>query len=103
MYHQLRLIEFNYKFDIHGKLVKAGFYNINVTPDFLFHKQSSDDNYCIMEVKGKLDSNGICKDFKTLSNFLGQQKEIKVYKLAMFLLFNLSLEVFIIFFKEIEK
>ena len=95
--------EFNYKFDIHGELVKAGFYNINVIPDFLFHKQGSDDNYCIMEVKGELDSNGIYKDFKTLSKFLGKQKEIKAYKLAIFLLFNQSLEAFINFLKRNEK
>jgi hypothetical protein len=103
LYHQLRLIEFNYKFDIHGELVKAGFYNINVIPDFLFHKQGSDDNYCIMEVKGELDSNGIYKDFKTLSKFLGKQKEIKAYKLAIFLLFNQSLEAFINFLKRNGK
>lgn len=103
LYHQLRLIEFNYKFDIHGELAKAGFYNINITPDFLFHRQGSDDNYCIMEVKGELDSNGICKDFNTLSKFLGEQKEIKAYKLAIFLLFNQSLEAFINFLKRNRK
>lgn len=103
LYHQLRLIKFDCKFDIHGELDKSGFYDVNVTPDFLFHKQGSDDNYCIMEVKGELDSNGICKDFKTLSKFLGEQKEIKVYKLAIFLLFNQSLEAFINFLKRNRK
>ena len=44
-----------------------------------------------MEVKGEILSNGIWKDFNILSKFLGEQKEIKAYKLAIFLLFNQSL------------
>lgn len=99
LYHQLRLI----KFDIYGELDKSGFYDVNITPDFLFHKQGSDENYCIMEVKGEIRSKGICKDFSTLSKFLVEQKEIKAYRLAIFLLFNQSLEVFINFLKRNRK
>ena len=100
LYHQLRLIKFDCKFDIHGELDKSGFYDVDVIPDFLFHKQGTDENYCIMEVKGEIRSNGICKDFNTLSKFLVEQKEIKAYRLAIFLLFNHSLEVFISFLKR---
>ena len=56
-----------------------------------------------MEVKGEIRSNGICKDFSTLSKFLVEQKEIKAYKLAIFLLFNQSLEAFINFLKRNRK
>jgi len=85
LYHQLRLIKFDCKFDIQ------------------FHRQGSDENYCIMEVKGEIRSNGICKDFSTLSKFLVEQKEIKAYRLAIFLLFNQSLEAFINFLKRNRK
>ena len=100
LYHQLRLIEFDHKFDIHGELDKAGFYDIDVIPDFLFHKQGSDENYCVIEVKGKIDSKGIRKDFKTLRKFLVEQKGIEAYKLAIFFLFNNSLEDFINYLKS---
>ena len=103
LYHQLRLIEFDYKFDIHGELDKAGFYDIDVIPDFLFHKQGSDENYCVIEVKGKIDSKGIRKDFKTLRKFLVVQKGIEAYKLAIFFLFNNSLEDFINYLKRNRK
>ena len=103
LYHQLRLIKFDCKFDIHGELDKSGFYDVDVIPDFLFHKQGTDENYCIMEVKGEIRSNGICKDFNTRSKFLVEQKEIKAYRLAIFLLFNHSLEVFISFLKRNRK
>ena len=103
LYHQLRLIDFDCNFDIHSELDKAGFYNIDVIPDFLFHKQGFDENYCIMEVKGKFHKNGIHKDFETLNKFLCEQKGIKAYRLAIFLLFNQSLEAFLNFLKRNRK
>lgn len=89
LYKQLGLLDFNHKFDIHAELDKRGFYEIDNTPDFLFHKQGTHENHCVMEVKATLDNcKDIIKDFKTLTSFLNGKGELKPYKLAIFFIFN---------------
>lgn len=90
LYHQLRMLSSTYKFDIHAELDKRGFYEIDNTPDFLFHKQGTHKNHCVMEVKGRKNCEGIIKDFQTLTSFLNGKGELKPYKLAIFFIFNHS-------------
>lgn len=91
LYHQLRLLSSTYKFDIHGELDKRGFYKkLNSIPDFLFHKQGTHENHCVMEVKGRKNCEGIIKDFQTLTSFLNGKGELKPYKFAIFFIFKHS-------------
>lgn len=54
----------NYIYSLHGELDKRGFYKkLNSIPDFLFHKQGTHENHCVMEVKGRKNCEGIIKDF----------------------------------------
>lgn len=54
-----------YIYSLHAELDKRGFYKeLNSIPDFLFHKQGTYENHCVMEVKATLDNcEGIIKDF----------------------------------------
>lgn len=91
-YHRLR--ETNLPDDeliINGEIDKSGNDNFidTINPDFIIHKQGSNDkNLCVIEVKLRLDYDGINKDFCSLTEMLNKHR----YKQAVFILINHTFE-----------
>ena len=109
LYHQLRLecqtYKFGVRFDISPELVKGksmGYSEITNIPDFLFHREGTDLNFCILEVKAQLDKEKIKKDFETLSSFLNGKSKLLPYKIGIFLIFGYSFEEFVILIKKMS-
>jgi len=85
LYHQLRLIlRDNNTLTLNGEIDKRGHRDFRVedqkNPDFVFHIPGKH--------KGNLDSNGIIKDFETITTFISKYQ----YKAGIFLLYNHTLE-----------
>lgn len=109
LYHQLRLecesYKFGVNFDISPKLLKdqsMGYNEMTNIPDFLFHKEGIDSNFCVLEVETQLDKEKIQKDFETLSSFLNGKNKLPPYKNGIFLIFGYSFEEFIILAKKMS-
>ena len=109
LYHQLRLecqtYKFGVRFDISPELVKGksmGYSEITNIPDFLFHREGTDVNFCILEVKAQLNKEKIKKDFETLSSFLNGKTKLLPYKIGIFLIFGYSFEEFIVLAKKMS-
>lgn len=91
-YHRLR--ETNLPDDeliINGEIDKSGNDNFidTINPDFIIHEQGSNDkNLCVIEVKSRLDIEGINKDFCSLTEMLNKHN----YKQAVFILINHTFE-----------
>lgn len=94
LYHQMRLVQKNnYEFSIHAEIDKRGNSSFETkhwkNPDFIFHKPGENsDNIIICEVKGKIESKGIKKDFETISTFIKKYN----YKVGVFILYGYLLE-----------
>ena len=109
LYHQLRLecqsYKFGVRFDISPELVKGramGYSEINNIPDFLFHKEGTNINFCILEVKAQLKKDEIKKDFETLTIFLNGKIKLLPYKIGIFLIFGYPFEEFVILIKKMS-
>lgn len=98
LYHQMRLIQDKkklYNIQIHGEIDKSGHVNFKGSyrnPDFVFHVPGSmEGNAIVVEVKGRLDNDGICKDFETLSKFTDKKH---YYQLGVFIIYNYTIDDF---------
>ena len=91
-YHRLRETNLpDDKLIINGEIDKSGNDNFidKINPDFIIHEQgSNDNNLCVIEVKLRLDYEGINKDFCSLTEMLNQHN----YKQAVFILINHTFE-----------
>ncbi len=93
LYHQLRLVlGDNHKLTLNGEIDKRGHRDFREedmkNPDFVFHIPGQHEgNTVIFEVKGNLDTDGIIKDFETMTTFVSNYK----YKAGVFLLYNHTL------------
>lgn len=89
-YHRLREIKLpDNELIINGEVDKSGNNNFidKINPDFIIHKQgSSDKNLCVIEVKLRLDYDGINKDFCSLTKMMNKHK----YQNGIFILINYS-------------
>ena len=54
LYHQLRLIKFDCKFDIHGELDKSGFYDVNEGNIYIGGRNVKNINYFINKALMKI-------------------------------------------------
>jgi mRNA deadenylase 3'-5' endonuclease subunit Ccr4 len=95
LYHQIRCLQevnkCNYDFDINAEIDKRGHKEIkrNFNPDMIMHQQGSmKNNYCVIEVKRRIDSDGIKKDFETITEMIQKYN----YKCGIFILAGDSLE-----------
>lgn len=79
-----------------------GYSEINNIPDFLFHKEGTNINFCILEVKAQLKKDEIKKDFETLTIFLNGKIKLLPYKIGIFLIFGYSFEEFVILIKKMS-
>ena len=90
LYHQLRLVlGNNHKLTLNGEIDKRGHRDFKEedrkNPDFVFHIPGQHKgNTIIIEVKGKLDFDGIIKDFETMTTFVSSYQ----YQAGVFLLYN---------------
>lgn len=97
LYHQLRnRMTTNHKLTLNGEIDKRGHIDFNhedqKNPDFVFHIPGTHEgNTLIIEVKGKLNSIDIKKDFDTVSTFIEKYN----YQAGIFILYNHSLDEFI--------
>jgi len=93
LYHQLRLTLGNsHKLTLNGEIDKRGHPDFKVedrkNPDFVFHIPGQHEgNTIIFEVKGNLDTDGIIKDFETITTFVSSYQ----YQAGIFLLYNHTL------------
>lgn len=83
-YHQMRLLQDNYKgYTINGEIDKRGHKIIkeSFNPDFVIHRQGEmTGNYCVIELKIRIDKAGIKKDFNTITRMIHDYH----YKIGVF-------------------
>lgn len=88
LYHQMRLLKFDGSVMLHAEIDKRGsppFEDNPANPDFVFHVPGQmENNTLVMEVKGSLDIDGVCKDFQTLLDFT----EKRAYRKGIFILYR---------------
>lgn len=95
LYHQMRLLQNIHGlsgFALSGEIDKRGHTGIETedwkNPDFVFHEYGTfDRNEIIIEVKGKINVEGIKKDFKTLLKYASRYQ----YNHSFFILYNHNL------------
>ena len=67
LYHQMRLLQADFnEYTINGEIDKRGHKIIKepFNPDFVIHRQGEMiGNYCVIELKIRIDKDGIKKDF----------------------------------------
>jgi hypothetical protein len=101
LYHRLRCnMTESHRVSLNGEIDKRGHQDIKAddqkNPDFVFHVPGEwEGNTLIVEVKGKLDFDGIEKDFETLDLFVNEYR----YKAGVFIIYNHSMDEFRNFFK----
>lgn len=94
LYHQLRLNQGdNSILTLNGEIDKRGHKDFaeedRKNPDFIFHIPGEHEgNTIICEVKGKLDIDGIIKDFDTMTTFVSSYH----YQAGVLLIYNYSLK-----------
>lgn len=92
LYHILRTrqatLPFINELTLNGEIDKSGhseFDDFEKNPDFVFHHPGvMNQNTCVIEVKGKIETDKIEKDFKTILTFVGT----KQYQQGLFILYN---------------
>ena len=93
-YHQLRnRMTTPLELTLNGEIDKGGHPDFAPdgwkNPDFVFHIPGTHEhNTLVIEVKGKLESKGIKKDFNTITTFIEKYQ----YTAGVFVLYNHSLE-----------
>lgn len=95
LYHQLRSLQGNHpalsELTLNAEVDKRGhpvFIRFPKNPDFVFHKPGQmERNTSVVEVKGKLESAKVRKDFCTLLTFIGRFE----YRFGIFILYNKSI------------
>jgi hypothetical protein len=102
LYHQLRCnMTKSHTLSLNGEIDKRGHQQIDPSdqknPDFVFHVPGGwEGNTLIVEVKGKLDFDGIAKDFETLILYVEKYN----YKAGVFIIYNHSIDKFCDLFQE---
>lgn len=94
-YHRIRSLQESKlltDLNIHGEVDKRGHELFEAgeqrIPDFIFHKPGSmRENLIVVEVKGKLEKNGLLSDWNTLSVFCKKYNYVK----GMWIIYNYSL------------